>query len=88
MYVICHFSLVAFNNLSLSLIFVSLVTVCLGVFLLGFILPGTLCFLDLDYFLSGKFSAIISSDILSGPFSLLLLGPLYNVNVGVFNVVP
>ena len=35
----------------------------------------------------GKFSAIISSDILSGPFSLLL-GPLYNVNVGVFNVVP
>ena len=53
LYDICHFSLVAFNNFSLSLIFVYLITVCLGVFLLGFILPGTLCFLDLGgYFLS------------------------------------
>ena len=53
MYVICHFSLVAFNILSLSLIFVSLITVCLSVFFLGLILPGTLWFLDFtDYFLS------------------------------------
>ena len=52
LYVICHFSLVAFNVLSLSLIFVSLIAMCLGVFLLGFILPGTMHFLDLvDYFL-------------------------------------
>ena len=44
---------VAFNILSLSLIFVSLITVCLSMFLLGFILPGTPCFLHLvDYFLS------------------------------------
>ena len=43
LYVIFHFSLVAFNNFSLSLIFVSLISVCLGVFLLGFNLPGTLC---------------------------------------------
>ena len=43
LYVICHFSLVAFNILSLSLIFVSLITMCLSVFLFGFILPGTLC---------------------------------------------
>ena len=43
LYVICHFSLVAFNNFSLSLIFVNFITMCLGVFLLGFILPGTLC---------------------------------------------
>ena len=35
-YVIHCFSLVAFNILSLSLIFVSLNTICLGVFLLGF----------------------------------------------------
>ena len=50
---ICHFSLVAVNILSLSLIFVSFITICLDVFLLGFILPGTLCFLDLvDCFLS------------------------------------
>ena len=53
LYVICHFSLIVFNILSLSLIPVSLNTVCLSVFLLLFILPGTLCFLDLvDYFLS------------------------------------
>ena len=53
LYVICHFSLVAFNILSLSLTFVSLVIMHLVVFLLGFILPGTLCFLYLvDYFLS------------------------------------
>ena len=52
-YVICHFSLVALNILSLSLIFVSLITMYLGVFLLRFILPGTMHFLDLvDYFLS------------------------------------
>ena len=43
LYVICHFSLVAFNILSLSLIFVSLINMCLGVFLFGFILPGTPC---------------------------------------------
>ena len=39
-YVICHFFLVAYNILSLSLIFVSLIITCLGVFLLGFqVLP-------------------------------------------------
>ena len=43
LYVICHFPLVAFNILSLSLIFVGVIIVCLGVFLLGFMLPGTLC---------------------------------------------
>ena len=41
----------AFN--SLSLIFAVLITVCLGMFLFGLILYGTLCFLDLnDCFLS------------------------------------
>ena len=50
---ICHFSLVAFNILSLSLIFVNFIAMCLSVFLLGFILPGTMCFLVFgDYFLS------------------------------------
>ena len=43
LFIICHFFLVAFNILSLSLIFVSLSTMGLGVFLLEFILPGTLC---------------------------------------------
>ena len=79
LYVICHFSLVGFNILSLSLIFVSLITMCLDVFLLGFILPGTLCFLDLiDYFLSHVqkvFSYYLFKYFLRS-FVSLLLGPL------------
>ena len=43
LFVICCFCLIAFNNFSLSLIFVNLITVCLGMFLLGFILPGSVC---------------------------------------------
>ena len=34
----------------------------------------------------GKFSAISSSDIFSGPFSFFSFWDLYNVNVGAFNV--
>ena len=53
LYVTCCFSLAAFNILSLCLIFVNFINMCLGMFLLWFILYGTLCFLDLiDYFLS------------------------------------
>ena len=74
LYVICPFSLVAFNNFSLSLIFVNLITMCLGVFLLGFILYKALCaswtFVAVSFPVLGKFSTIISSDIFSGPFSL------------------
>ena len=40
---IWSFSLAAFNNFSLSLIFANLITMCLGMFLLGFILYGTCC---------------------------------------------
>ena len=74
---------------SLSLIFVNLITTCIGVFLFGFILYGTLHFLDLSvsFPMLGKFSAIISSNIFLGPFSLLL-GEERNVNVGAFNVIP
>ena len=43
LYVTCCFSLVAFNILSLCSVFVSLISMCLGMFLLGFILYGTLC---------------------------------------------
>ena len=42
LYVICCFSLVALNTFSLSLIFVSLINMCLGMFLLWFIVYGTL----------------------------------------------
>ena len=43
LYVICCFSLAAFNIFSFYLIFDSLINMCLGMFLLGFILYGTLC---------------------------------------------
>ena len=63
LHVICHFSLVSFNILSLPLIFVSLITMCLSRLIHGFILPGTLCFLDVvDYFLSHiQFSSVAQS---------------------------
>ena len=80
LYVICHFSLVAFNILSLLLIFVSQVTMCLCVFLLEFIVSRTLFFLDLiDYFLSHVrkvFSYYFLKYFLGSFISLLFLGPL------------
>ena len=72
LYVICHFSLVAFNHFSLLLIFVSLSTMCLSMFLLGFTLPGTLCaswtWLTISFPMLRKFSTIISSNSFSDPF--------------------
>ena len=73
LYVICRFSLAAFNNFSLSLIFAGLITMCLGVFVLGFILYGTLHFLDLgDYFLSHVREVVDYNlfNTFSGPFCL------------------
>ena len=68
------FSPLLFNILSLFLISVSLITLCLGVFLLRFILPGTLHFLDwltISFPILGKFSTkTISSNIFLDPFSL------------------
>ena len=37
LYVICCFSLAAFNIISLCLVFVSLISICLSIFLLGFV---------------------------------------------------
>ena len=74
LYVICHFSLAAFNNFSLSLNFAHLINMCLGMFLLGFILYGTLCaswiWVAVSFPMLGNFSTIVSSNIFSGPFSL------------------
>ena len=73
LHVICCFSLVAFNIFSLYLIFVSLITVCLGVFLLASILPGAPCpsvtWVTVSFPMVGRFSTIISSYIFSDPFS-------------------
>ena len=76
MYVICSFSLTAFNIV--SLIFVILITVCLGVFFFGLILCGIICasqtWVTLSFPRLAKFLTIMSSDMFSGPFSLLFLG--------------
>ena len=72
LYVTCCFSLAAFNILSLYLVFVSLISMCLGMFLLGLILYGILYLLDwIDYFLfrAGEiFSYILFKKNLSCPF--------------------
>ena len=49
MYVTCCFSLAVFNILSLCVVFVTLIYMCFGVFLLGLILYGTLVPLGLDW---------------------------------------
>ena len=81
LYVICHFSLAAFNNFSLSLIFANLITMCLSVFLLGFLLYRTLRFLNLGgYFLSHVREVfhynLFKYFLRPLSLSLLLLGPL------------
>ena len=43
LFVFCLFSFAVTYTVSLSLFYVILITMCLGMFLLGFILPGTLC---------------------------------------------
>ena len=72
LYVTFCFSLAAFNILYLCLVFVSLINMCLGMFLFGFILYGTLCaswtWLTISFSMVGKFPTIISSKIFSYPF--------------------
>ena len=58
----------------LSLIFVNLITMCLSLFCLGFILYGTLCtswtWVAVSFPMLGRFSTIMSSNIFLGTFSL------------------
>ena len=71
LYFTCCFPLAAFNILSLCLVFVSLISMCLGIFLLGFILYGILCTSWtwlMSSFSMGKFSTIVTSKIFSYPF--------------------
>ena len=72
LYVTCCFSLAAFNIIYLCLVFVSLISMYLCMFLHGFILYGTLCaswsLLTISFSIWGIFSTIISSKIFSYPF--------------------
>ena len=90
-FVTCCFSLVAFNILSWCLVFVSLISTRLAVFLLGFILYGTLFLLDLiDYFLfhvGDIFTYTLSKDFLLLLFPFFFWDP-YNSKVGAFNILP
>ena len=93
LYVPCCFSLVAFNILSLCLIFVSLIRMCLGMFLLGFILFGTLCdsWTWIDYYLL-HVGEIFNYNLFKNfliPFLLLFFfWDPYNLNVGAFDIMP
>ena len=89
LYVICCFTLTALNLIfSLSLIFVSFITLCFSVFLLELILYGTLCYLDMgDCFSSHvrEFFSYYLFNYFLRPF--LSLWDPYLVNVGTFDVV-
>ena len=72
---ICSFPcifLAAFNILSLCLVFVSFISMCLGMFLLVFNLYDILCdswtWLTISFSMLGKFSTTISSKFFSYPF--------------------
>ena len=88
LFVICCFSLAAFNIYPLCLIFINLINMCLGVFHLGFILFGTLwvswtC-MTTSFPILGKFSTIISSSIFWWLFCLFILGLLWFKYWGIY----
>src|SRR5574337_838778 len=90
--VICCFSIAAFNICSLCLIFVNLINMCLRVFHFGFILFGTLAFLDLgDYFLS-HFREVFNYYLLKYFLMVFLFVFFFwdscDSNVEAFNIVP
>ena len=94
--VICRFPLAAFNIWSLCLIFINLINTCLGVFLSGFILFGTLwvswTWVAISFPILGKFSTIISWPFFSIYFLMTFLFVFswdsYDLNVGTFHIVP
>ena len=90
LYVTCCFSLAAFNILSLCLVFVSLISMCLSVFLLGFILCGTLCHLDsIDYFLfhgGENFNYNLFKNFLISFLFFFFFWDPYNSNVCAFDI--
>ena len=82
--------LVAFNVF--SLIFISLITVCLGMFFLRFILPGTCAswsWVTVSFTMLGMFQ-LFSLQIFPLVLSLclFLVGNPFNANVGAFYIVP
>ena len=93
LYVICCFSLAAFNICSLCLIFVNLINMCLGgVLPLVYPVWDSLGFLDLgDYFLP-HFREVFNYYLLKYFLRVFLFvfffWDSYDLNVGAFNIVP
>ena len=85
------FFLAAFNSLSLSLIHAILIIMCLGVFLFGFILCGTLYLLDLDvqFFPQFRqdFSHYVFKYVLSPFVSLFSFWNPHIASISRFNIV-
>ena len=92
LYVTYCFSLAAFNILSLYLVFVSLISMCLGVSPWVYPVWDSLCLLHLiDYFLfrvGEIFNYSLFKKFLIPFLFLLFFWDLYNLNVGVFDMVP
>ena len=89
--IVCNFSLANFKILSLFWGFYCLIVICLGVGLLEFILFGfhwtSLIFIFMPLIKSVKFSAIISSNILS-LFSLFSFWDSQNVHLDLLDDIP
>ena len=92
LYVTYCFSLAAFNILSLYLVFVSLISMCFGMFYLGLSCMGLFVPLGLDWLFPFLFGEIFNYNLFKNvliPFLFLFFfwGP-YNSNVGVLDMVP
>ena len=82
LYVSFCFSTAAFNSFSLYLIFISLIIMCLGMFLLSCMgLYTSWILVSLSSPMLGKFSTIISSHIFSDPFSFFSGTPIIQMLV-------
>ena len=90
--VICCFSLAAFNICSLCLIFANLINMCLGVFLLGFILFGTLwvswTWVIISFPILGVFNYYLLKYFLMVFLFVFFFWNSYGSNVGMFDIVP
>ena len=89
--VICCFSFPAFNICSLCLILIILNNMCLGVFHLGFILFGTLSFLDLGGYFLPHFREVFNYYLLKyflTAFLFVFFWDSHDSNVGAFDTVP
>ena len=82
------FSLAAFNILSLCLVFISLISMCLGVSSWVYPVWDSLCLLDLiDYFLF-HVGEIFNYNLFKNFIILFFSWDPYNLNAGAFDIVP